>query len=189
MGEITGNASTVSIKANLFQCLQEKPKSKRKWEKSNPLTFPSLKAAGALKFTTQGLPCSRQWGGEGGCCSAPQACSQRLHLHVQFWHFHISVRLLHRYLVQGAAFVPWYSRCEGGSLVGGKQCDAQAICNLPTGQWPGAPASPISRVDSNTLTCISLSRDDKHGLASPSSLQHSFLGPGWGYSPWEETPR
>lgn len=74
MGEITGNASAVSIKANLFWCLQEKPKRKWKWGKKNHLTSPSLKAADALKFTRQGLLCGRQWGGEGGCSSAPRDC-------------------------------------------------------------------------------------------------------------------
>lgn len=51
-------------------------------ERSNPLTSPSLKVADALEFTRQGLPCSRQWGREGGCSvrlplllrSAPRAC-------------------------------------------------------------------------------------------------------------------
>lgn len=60
---------------------------------------------------------------------------------------------------------------------------AQAICNLPTGQWPRAAASSISSWLQHFLTCISLSRDYKQGAASPFSLQHSFLDPEWGYSP------
>lgn len=119
-------------------------KKQMKMEKNNSLTSPSLKAADALKFTRQGLPCSRQWGGEGGCSSAPQACSQGLHLHVRFWHFYVSIQLLCRYLVQGAGFVLWSTCCEGESLVGGKQHAAQAICNLPAGQWWGAAARSIS---------------------------------------------
>lgn len=156
--------------------------------KNNPLTSSSLKAADALKFTRKGLPCSRQWGREGGCSSAPQPCSQGLHLHVQLWHFHVSVRLSCRYLVQGAGFVPWPACCEAGSLVGGKQRVQHrpfVTYQLASDQELLLAALPA---DSNTLACIPLSRGYKHGAASPSSLQHCFIDLEWGYCPERRHP-
>lgn len=187
MGEIIGNASTVTIKANLFQCLQEKPKSKRKWEKSNPLTFPSLKAAGALKLTTQGLPCSRQWGGEGGSPLLPRPAPRDC---VCLGNFGISIDLCDCYIdiwYRQLLLFPGTPAVREGAL-----WVANSVLHRPFVTYLLASDQELLQApfpsDSNTLTCISLSRDYKHGLACPSSLQHPFPAPEWGYFPWGRHP-
>lgn len=67
MGEIHWELLDSEYQGKPFSVPSRETKKQMKMGKNNPLTSPSPKAADALKFTRQGLLCSRQWGGEGGC--------------------------------------------------------------------------------------------------------------------------
>lgn len=185
-----------------FSVPSRETKKQMKTEKNNPLTSPSPKAADALKFTRQGLPCSRQWGGEGGCSvPLPPLPRPAPRDRICMCNFGISI-----YLDDCYADL-WYgelglfpgpsqpSLCEGGSLVSGKQHAAPAISNPPTGQRPGTAASSISswlqRFNCSLCVkqkCISLSRDYKCGACSSTLPSAFFPWPGGVYSLREETP-
>lgn len=161
-----------------------------KMGKNNPLASPFPKAADALKFTRQGLPCSRQCGREGGCSirlpllprPAPRdficMCNSGISIYLDdcyadLWYGELG-------LFPGP---PQPSLCEGGSLMRGKQHAAQllVIYQLVSDQEPLQAAFPA---DSNTCSlcvkqkCISLSRDYKRE-ACLSTLPFSIFSLIW----------
>ena len=173
-----------------------------KIRENNPLMFSSLKVADVLKFTRQGLPCRRQWGGEGGCpvwlLPLPRPAPRD---RICMCNFGIIIDLDDCYadLWYGELGLfpgpPRPSLAEGGSLVYGKQHTTLVISNLPTGRWPGTAASSIS----SWLQCfncslcvkqkhISLSEDYKWEAWHSTLPPLFFPWPGGGYSLQEETP-
>lgn len=135
MGEITGNASAVSIKTNLFQCFQEKPKSKRKWGKKK---FPhvSLSEGSRCFKIHQTRSALQQTVGQRGWLplSSPALLPGVASAIMAFPCICLIVMQIF-----GAG--SWF--CSLAHLLWGREpcgwqtvCAAQAFCNLPTGQWP-----------------------------------------------------